>query len=115
MRNANAQCGSSMVRVSTLQQPPAPHVSHAEIGGRWCPELEARRIAVFESRMRSNRKENSISPALQCRTSPKGHRDGEENFRNPREREDHDGQRCALLTTKSRNTCTRATVFNSSG
>src|ERR1035437_5003352 len=28
---------------------------------------------------------------------------------------DHDGQRCALLTTKSRNTCTRATVFNSSG
>src|SRR5882724_7892189 len=27
----------------------------------------------------------------------------------------HDGQRCALLTTKSRNTCTRATVFNSSG
>src|SRR3981081_3764659 len=28
---------------------------------------------------------------------------------------DQDGQRCALLTTKSRNTCTRATVFNSSG
>lgn len=27
----------------------------------------------------------------------------------------HDGQRWALLTTKSRNTCTRATVFNSSG
>ena len=27
----------------------------------------------------------------------------------------HEGQRCALLTTKSRNTCTRATVFNSSG
>jgi hypothetical protein len=26
-----------------------------------------------------------------------------------------DGQRCALLTTKSRNTCTRATLFNSSG
>ena len=26
-----------------------------------------------------------------------------------------DGQRCALLTTKSRKTCTRATVFNSSG
>jgi hypothetical protein len=30
-------------------------------------------------------------------------------------RGDQDGQRCALLTTKSRNTCTRATVFNSSG
>jgi hypothetical protein len=28
---------------------------------------------------------------------------------------DYDGQRCALLTTKSRNTCTRATVFSSSG
>ncbi len=28
---------------------------------------------------------------------------------------DQDGQRCALLTTKSRNTCTRATVFSSSG
>jgi hypothetical protein len=27
----------------------------------------------------------------------------------------YDGQRCALLTTKSRNTCTRATDFNSSG
>ena len=27
----------------------------------------------------------------------------------------YDGQRCALLTTKSRNTCTRATVFSSSG
>ena len=27
----------------------------------------------------------------------------------------YDGQRCASLTTKSRNTCTRATVFNSSG
>ena len=29
--------------------------------------------------------------------------------------DNYDGQRCALLTTKSRNTCTRATVFNSSG
>ena len=29
--------------------------------------------------------------------------------------ENQDGQRCALLTTKSRNTCTRATVFSSSG
>ena len=28
---------------------------------------------------------------------------------------DYEGQRCALLTTKSRNTCTRATVFSSSG
>jgi hypothetical protein len=29
--------------------------------------------------------------------------------------QNYEGQRCALLTTKSRNTCTRATVFNSSG
>jgi hypothetical protein len=33
MRNANAQRGDIMVRVSTLQQAPAKHVSHAEIGG----------------------------------------------------------------------------------
>jgi hypothetical protein len=30
-------------------------------------------------------------------------------------RDHQDGQRCALLTTKSRKTCTRATVFSSSG
>src|ERR1700760_2755442 len=30
-------------------------------------------------------------------------------------RPNQDGQRCALLTTKSRKTCTRATVFSSSG
>jgi hypothetical protein len=33
MRNANAQRRNIMVRVSALQQPPAPHVSHAEIAG----------------------------------------------------------------------------------
>ena len=33
MRNANAQRRSSMIRVYALQQPPSPHVSHAEIGG----------------------------------------------------------------------------------
>ena len=35
--------------------------------------------------------------------------------RSARARGDYEGQRCALLTTKSRNTCTRATVFSSSG
>ena len=34
MRNANAQRANTMIRVGALQQPPAPHVSHAEIGGR---------------------------------------------------------------------------------
>ena len=65
MRNANAQRRNTMIRVGALQQPSAPHVSHAETGG--------------------------LSS------------------------DNQDGQRCALLTTKSRNTCTRATVFNSSG
>jgi hypothetical protein len=45
-----------------------------------------------------------------------GHREEKESPEVPTtKREDYDGQRCALLTTKSRNTCTRATVFNSSG
>src|SRR3979490_3606459 len=65
MRNANAQRVGIMGRVSALQQAPAPHVSHAEIGG--------------------------LSS------------------------DNQDGQRCALLTTKSRNTCTRASGFNSWG
>ncbi len=33
MRNANAQRRNTMVRVGALQQPSAPHVSHAEIAG----------------------------------------------------------------------------------
>jgi hypothetical protein len=33
MRNANAQREDTMIRVSASQQPPKPHVSHAEIGG----------------------------------------------------------------------------------
>src|SRR3981081_4593461 len=33
MRNANSQRANIMVRPGVLQQPPKPHVSHAEIGG----------------------------------------------------------------------------------
>ena len=33
MRNANSQLANSMIPVSGLHQPPAPHVSHAEIEG----------------------------------------------------------------------------------
>jgi hypothetical protein len=40
MRNANAQCTNTMIRVGAMRQPPAPHVSHAETGG-W----RSRRIA----------------------------------------------------------------------
>jgi hypothetical protein len=65
MRNANAQRTFIMGCDLAMQQPPEPHVSHAETGGSCC----------------------------NC----------------------YEGQRCALLTTKSRNTCTRATVFSSSG
>jgi hypothetical protein len=65
MRSTKAQRENSMIRGSALQQAPAPHVRHAEIGG----------LSI----------------------------------------DNQDGHRCALLTTKSRNTWTRATVFNSSG
>jgi hypothetical protein len=34
MRNAKAQRESIMICVGTLQQPPGPHVSHAETGDR---------------------------------------------------------------------------------
>src|SRR3954463_9420843 len=33
MRSANAQRRDIMIRVEVLQQPPKPHVSHAETGG----------------------------------------------------------------------------------
>jgi hypothetical protein len=33
MRSAKAQCRYTMSRLGALQQPPKPHVSHAEIGG----------------------------------------------------------------------------------
>ena len=33
MRNANAQRGNTMIPVGALQQPPKPHVRHAETGG----------------------------------------------------------------------------------
>jgi hypothetical protein len=34
MRNANSQLTDSMILVRALHQPPAPHVSHAEIGAQ---------------------------------------------------------------------------------
>ena len=34
MRNANAQRASTMIRIGAMQQPPKPHVRHAEIEGR---------------------------------------------------------------------------------
>jgi hypothetical protein len=51
-------------------------------------------------------RENIMIPASASRQAGEPHVSHAQN---------QDGQRCALLTTKSRNTCTRATVFNSSG
>ena len=51
-----------------------------------------------------------IVPALAMRQAPGPHVSHAIN-----RYKSQDGQRCALLTTKSRNTCTRATVFSSSG
>jgi hypothetical protein len=107
MRNANAQRANSMVRPGALQQPLGPHVSHAETGGKFRHSTFATAVASIgfgECRIRKNTNLESRRFAVQkfSRTAasvPKG----------------QEGQRCALLTTKSRNTCTRATVFNSSG
>jgi hypothetical protein len=77
MRNANAQRGNSMVRVSVLQQPPGPHVSHAEIGGWQCPESEVRRIALCE---RTMEKKTKIPACFSSERLFKGHSEGEETF-----------------------------------
>ena len=112
MRNANAQREDTMIRVSASQQPPKPHVSHAEIGGRFiCSNAVA-------DRRRGRLREQAVRYGSHCAVS------GSEIPQKPgcgeipncgAVPEVYDGQRCALLTTKSRNTCTRATDFNSSG
>lgn len=92
MRNANAQRVSIMVSASALQQPLRSHVSHAQSSCGTSKVLLgalAKRACTNNEPTRDGDSTQSI--ALQ------------------------DGQRCALLTTKSRNTCTRATVFSSSG
>ena len=97
MRNANSQRRNSMIPVSALHQPSSPHVSHAETEG----EMSDR-----PSLLRGNCVSNIFVAARRAEALPKigGRAEGAQ-----------DGQRCALLTTKSRNTCTRATVFSSSG
>ena len=64
MRNANAQLENIMIRVGALQQPPAPHVSHAEIGGWQCPNSEVRRTAWANHGCEANRKEIQNSAVL---------------------------------------------------
>jgi hypothetical protein len=106
MRNADAQRAGSMIPVGAMHQPPCPHVSHAEIGGL--------RNTPFAIRRRSEAKTSNgggirSAEACACRDERDHARMTSKHCRG------YDGQRCALLTTKSRNTCTRATVFNSSG
>jgi hypothetical protein len=107
MRNANAQRVNIMVRRGALQQPLRPHVSHAEIGGKVGHSKFATAIASIgfgECRIRKNTNLKSRRFAVQ------------KFFRTAASvTNGYEGQRCALLTTKSRNTWTRATVFNSSG
>jgi hypothetical protein len=107
MRNTNAQRGNSMVRPGALQQPLKPHVSHAGDRGQIGHSKFATAVASIgfgECRIRKNTNLKSGSfPVQKFSRTAAFVTNG------------HEGQRCALLTTKSRNTCTRATVFNSSG
>ena len=100
MRNANARYERIMVPVIAPQQPWEPHVRHAS------ERFQAKRTLLRVKKTHRNGKPelnhvhevtSTTSHALESCTQAQ------------------DGQRCALLTTKSRNTCTRATVFNSSG
>jgi hypothetical protein len=113
MRNANSQLPRSMILVGALHQPPAPHVSHAEIGAQGnggktviarspCDEA----IQPFEDRR---------SGPLDCFAHRAARRAARWLAMTQTFASTQDGQRCALLTTKSRKTCTRATLFNSSG
>jgi hypothetical protein len=97
MRNANAQRARIMVRDRGLQQPPTSHVSHAETEG-----CHISKSPALGFKKNTSLKIRWISVRKFCRTGDSSN-------------EAYEGQRCALLTTKSRNTCTRATVFNSSG
>jgi hypothetical protein len=79
MRNANAQRPNSMVRVSALQQPPGPHVSHAEIGGRWCPNSKFGASCLANHGCEIERK-TKFPACFGSELLLKGRREGEENF-----------------------------------
>ena len=79
MRNANAQRRSSMIRVYALQQPSAPHVSHAGIGGFIpSPKFAASRLRTTDSKQIE--KKTKIPVWFSPEVLLKGHREGEENF-----------------------------------
>jgi hypothetical protein len=65
MRNANSQRANTIVRLGVLQQPPGPHVSHAEIGGRSGAVTPIRSRASFHLRtLGSKEHESKIPPVL---------------------------------------------------
>ena len=99
MRDTAAQRKNTMIPIGALQQPSKPHVRHAESGAR-CKSSDSSAFSSDVEQRFASRKH--VKQKLEI---------GSDAIRTDR----YDGQRCALLTTKSRNTCTRATVFNSSG
>jgi hypothetical protein len=113
MRNANAQRINIMIPIRALQQLPRSHVSHAEIGG--C--VAALIVVVVSVDYDVERTSIQDLAGFRFRNSPEWHAGAGSDVLNHRTEvtKSHEGQRCALLTTKSRKTCTRATVFNSSG
>jgi hypothetical protein len=117
MRDANAQRTHSIVCVSAARQPSEPHVSHAETDGCNVANPRLGSIAQRTNGLQSWReKKTNFQPRFGSEILFTSRGEDEEALQGARIRKkDYDGQRCALLTTKSRNTCTRATVFNSSG
>src|SRR5258708_1526655 len=100
MRNANSQRANSMIPVCASVQPPCPHVSHAEIGAQ---DDGGKTVIARRPLRRSN-------PAfldrryglLECFAHRAAHRAA--RWLAMTQTSTQDGQRCALLTTKSRNT-----------
>ena len=94
MRDTIAQRLNTMILISAVRQPSEPHVRHA-VSGPFIKEANSQRGMKRYPHPASCRRMISGQTRSVCLL--------------------YEGQRCALLTTKSRNTCTRATVFNSSG
>jgi hypothetical protein len=61
MRNANSQRASIIVPVCVLQQPPGPHVSHAEIGGG---DTHSESSTIHLRNLDSKEHESKIPPVL---------------------------------------------------
>jgi hypothetical protein len=105
--SALAPRGNRPSRMSVMRRPMAGNVANPRFGS----------IAQPTDGLQSwGEKKTNFQPRFGSEILFTSHGEDEEAFQGARIRKkDYDGQRCALLTTKSRNTCTRATVFNSSG